>query len=131
MKKDDDTVDSEPVNDAESEYPSHYYFAEKLIINEILGEMPEVHMPAVAWTIKQRNLIVFLREYISKHQSLPHGCHQLDETKGFGCFDEAIDFDAVRQKILDNMENKYNLNRKAWDEGKVKSVFRVKGKYGR
>ncbi len=124
MKKEIDTVNPKPDTGPECTIPTHYCFAEKLIVNEIIGKMPQTHMPAVEWTIKKRNLIIFIREYLIKHKSLPDGCHKIDETNGFGSFAEAIDFDAVKQKIYDAMEHKYYLNRLAWNEGRVKSAFR-------
>ena len=128
MKKENDAVNSKPGNRAAGGIPIQLYFAEKLIINEIIGEMPETHMPAVAWTIKKRNLLIFIREYCIKHGSLPVGCHNLGSASTFGSFAEAIDFDAVKQKIHDAMEYKYYQNRQAWNEGSVKSDFKPRKK---
>ena len=122
MDKENDAVN--PAAADERGYPSHYCFAENLIVNEILGDMPEVHMPAVAWSIRKRNLIIFLREYINRHNCLPHGRHQIDDATGFGCFNEAIDFVAVKQKIHNDMKKKYYLYREVQEL--PRNVTRIK-----
>jgi len=101
MKNDIDTGNSKPGDPAVLRIPLHYWFAEKLIINEITGEMPEIHMPAVFWTIKRRLLRKFIWEYFEKHEEIPGGC--LDVWK--------------------------ILNRQAWNAGGVRSDFEFTSKF--
>ena len=129
MKKDIDTGNSKPGNPAVLRIPLHYWFAEKLIINEITGEMPEIHMPAVFWSIKRRLLRKFIWEYFEKHEEIPGGCLGVWKIENCHLFKGVIDFDAVKQKIYEDMKHKYDRNRQAWNAGSVRSDFKFTSKF--
>ncbi len=120
MKKETNTG-----NDAPFMIPMHIKFEENLIISEVTGKMPETHMPAIDWIIKKRILGGYLREYYSIHNNLPDGCHDIGKFKNYHSSKLVVDFDAIRQKIHDDLKHKDCLNLRAWNEGGVISNFQV------
>ena len=121
MTRETDNANSKPDNPSESKIPLHYRLAENLIINEIAGKMPEIHMPAVFWSIKKRLLRKFIGEYFEKHKELPSGSHDVGKMENCSLFNGVIDFDVVKQNIYEDLKRKDGLNFQTWKEGGVRS----------
>ena len=96
----------------------HPRFEIKLLVNEILGERPEVRILQIAWYDKRRHLWQFLSHYHARFGRLPRGCHDLGETRGLGLGVGVIDFDRVRSAVERDLRRKSRSNARHGDDPK-------------
>ena len=96
----------------------HPRFEINLLVNQVMGEMPEVRILQIAWYDKRRHLRQFLGRYHARFGTLPRGCHDLGETRGFGLGVGVIDFDRVRQSVEGELRRKARSNARRGDAGR-------------
>ncbi len=96
----------------------HPRFEINLLVNQVIGEMPEVRILQIAWYDKRRHLRRFLSHYHARFGSLPRGCHDLGQTESFGLGVGVIDFDRVRAAIERELRRKSRSNARRGDAGK-------------
>ena len=88
----------------------HPRFEINLMVNQVIGERPEVRILQIAWYDKRRHLRQFLYHYHARFGALPRGCHDLGETQSFGLGVGVIDFDRVRQSVERDLGRKARSN---------------------
>ncbi len=99
-----------------SDVAMHPRFEINLIVNQVIGERPEVRILQIAWYDKRRHLRHFLSNYHTRFGALPRGCHDLGETEGLGLGVGVIDFDRVRSSVEQDLRRKARSNARRADD---------------
>ena len=96
----------------------HPRFEINLIVNQVMGECPEVRILQIAWYDKRRHLREFLQHYLVRFGELPRGCHQLGQTRSLGLGVGVIDFDRVRLSVARELRLKARSNARRGGDGR-------------